>query len=68
MQAKCIMSIPITVNVETLTEEELQARFEDALEKVRGLIQRTSPAERRSKFNVVFCSLSPKKVLLADGI
>jgi hypothetical protein len=29
------MAIPITVNVETLTEEELQARFEEALEKVR---------------------------------
>ncbi len=52
------MSIPITVNVETLTEEELQARFEDALEKVRGPSQKhLSTAGRRSKFNVVFCSL-----------
>jgi hypothetical protein len=56
LQAKCIMSIPITVNVETLTEEELQARFEDALEKVRGPSQRISTAERRSKFIVVFSS------------
>ena len=28
------MSIPITMNVESLTEEELQLRFEEALEKV----------------------------------
>ena len=34
MQAKCILNIPITLGIDSFNEEELQAVFDAALERV----------------------------------